>query len=707
MNCWWVGGAARFVGRLIDVEPQRRPSSLLPHDPHDSTMAKPRDSVLYLFDPLQSPTTHRDSSSSDLGASDKENDVPPGDVTLFFDRMYAVPKQPAVQVFTPKGKLIDIGDTPAPSDHLWDGSDGSDADGEQSESDAEGSGVLSSRRPFAELDIEHTPRPLDSGRRFKAPPFGIALRTSQDSNPLPASSVPTSQTFSLADVVNSINSSIMSLSQESTPTNPHPNRIQEAEHFMNNRPSSPFPEINVCAPETPSIEHFDVPTNDERASNPPMVPASHLRPTSRLTQLPPDDPRRTSVDLYSSFHLQMQSEEMSFDLLNDKISFFGHGQDSFWAAGDDAMEFEEMGLPPALKAKVDKLISFTELPSEHIERTVSPPVKAVQAVEVLSVVSPTTEIAVNVPLPLSPTLSTPPSLHSEYPLRNPCAHDPLNIILATPSRLEPPSFEPPSPPTSPIVTDEPSLLLELEPLPPPIVQPAPVVPALRITKKTFKMTGHQSTATVPSRSPVGVQPSEKPGLVTKKRLSLVRPAPAAPQPTRPGIRGVQRSPADMAAGGIIIGLPPQGPSSSSSSSSVSSAGAHIIRPVETVAPLPASRFAGVQRPNLAAKERAAPRSTSGTARPAVVKTKTTSSTGAGNTRMGSVGKAVGAGTLRPPSRIVPPGGGSALPKPASRLLGLTRTASMSMGSAATAAGSSVAGGSRARSSTVSRVTGRF
>ncbi|KAI1796888.1 hypothetical protein LXA43DRAFT_492174 [Ganoderma leucocontextum] len=654
-------------------------------------MAKPRDSVLYLFDPLQSPTTpRRDSSSSELSASDKENDVPPGDVTLFFDRMYAVPKQQHVQVFTPKGKLIDIGDTPTPSDQLWDGSDGSDADGEQSESDVEGCGVFSPpRRPFAELDLDHTPRPLDSGHRFKAPAFGIALSPSQDSKPpLPALFVPAPQTSPLADVVNSINFSSVSLSEESTPTDPHPNHVQEAEHSRSGRPSSPFPEINVCAPETPNMEQFDVPRDHEHAGSSTMVPPSHLRPTSRLTQLPPDDPRRTSVDLYSSFHFQMQSEEMSFDLLNDKISFFGHGQDSFWAAGDDTMEFEEIGLPPALKAKVDKLIYFTEPLTEHSERAVSPSVKTVQAVEEPSVMSPTTEIAMNVPLPLSPTLSAHPSRHT------------------TPSRLSPPSFdEPPSPPSSPIVPDEQSLLLESEPLPPQVVQPAQVVPALRITKKTFKMAGHQSTATVPLRAPMGVQPIEKRELVAKRRISFARPTPAsvaAPQPTRPAIRGVQRPPVGMAAGGVVIGLPPQGPNSSSSSSSTS-AGVPATRTADSVGLASASRFAGIQRPNLAAKERAAPRSTSGAARPAGAKAAPATKATSGTMRTASVGKAVaGAGVVRPPSRIVAPGGGSALPKPASRLPGLTRTTSMS-----SAAAGSGAVASRARSSTVSRATGRF
>ena len=103
------------------------------------TMAKPRNSVLYMFDPLhQSPSTPRRDSSDDCGPSDKENDIPPGDLTVFFNRMYVTQKPTDARVFTPKGKLIDIGDTPAP-ERVWDGvdHDGSDADGELSESDVE------------------------------------------------------------------------------------------------------------------------------------------------------------------------------------------------------------------------------------------------------------------------------------------------------------------------------------------------------------------------------------------------------------------------------------------------------------------------------------------------------------------------------------------------------------------------------------------
>ncbi|KAH9949928.1 hypothetical protein B0H21DRAFT_671573, partial [Amylocystis lapponica] len=69
---------------------------------------KPRNSVLYLFDPLSAPITPRRESSPDSG-SDKENDVPPGEVTMFFNRMYKAPIHSMPK--TPQGCLIDFNTT--------------------------------------------------------------------------------------------------------------------------------------------------------------------------------------------------------------------------------------------------------------------------------------------------------------------------------------------------------------------------------------------------------------------------------------------------------------------------------------------------------------------------------------------------------------------------------------------------------------------
>ncbi|RPD60156.1 hypothetical protein L226DRAFT_571144 [Lentinus tigrinus ALCF2SS1-7] len=659
-------------------------------------MAKPRNSVLYMFDPLhQAPSTPRRDSSDDLGPSDKENDTPPGDLTIFFNRTYAAHKQPEANAFIPMGKLIDIGDTPAPS-RIWDAAehDGSDPDGEQSESDAESCGVVSPPRvPLAELDVEHTPRPQLGGRAFTAPVFVSPKLPSHDSEALQAMLVPAPSTSPLAEVINSINFSAMSISEGVTPTDGH-YPTQEPCEVADSRPSSPFPEINVCAPQTPCVDKFDISANVE-VMDIPVATSSHLRPSATLTQLSPDDPRRASVDLQSSFHLQMQSAEMSFDLLNDKVSFFGNGQDSFWSGGDDTLDFSEICVPPAMKAKLEALVPAAMASRETFQPVFSPPTKASPTFERSPVMSPTTETAVNVPLPLSPVFSTPSS-------RN-----------VTPPRVPAPNFqEPPSPPTSPVVADEPSLLLESEPLPPPM--PAPPVPALRIIKKTFKVSSHQSTAQEPANSkPAGIARVGKEP-VLKRRLSLATAKPAsvsasAAQPARPPIRGVQRPPAGMQVGGLVIGMPSHGVSSNASTASTSSSGSSAsARPARAVeAAAPASRFAGIQRPNLAAKERAAPathRAPTSGPRSTTLTAASARGPSARTTSMPKpVASVIGSSALRPPSRIAAPGS-TALPKPASRLPGLTRTASMSSGSSAAGNGTAA---SRARASTFSRATGRF
>ncbi|KAI0775129.1 hypothetical protein BD413DRAFT_294339 [Trametes elegans] len=638
-------------------------------------MTKPRNSVLFLFDPLhQSPVTPScDLSSPELSASDKENDVPPGDVTVFFSRNFGTYKQQDAQPRTPKGKLIDFGDTPAPG-RAWDEAehDGSDADGELSENDgdvdADGGAILP-RTPLAELSVEDTPRPQPDARR----PLQAAVFSAPTSPPAPLRSLQLTAPLSspLAEVINSINMGSTNVSRDSISTAERAAVLERnvSEPVEGSRPSSLFPEINVCAPETPVVTEFDL-GNDEEHDEKPVGSGSTLRPPGSLTQLSPDDPRRTSVDLYSSFHLQMQSEDMSFDLLNDKISFLGNAQDSFWAAGEDAMfEFDERPVP-ALKVKHEKRMSFGDAPVALFERAFSVPHEFHHDMEVPVVRSPT-DVALHVPLPMSPPPSTPSP-------------------RVTPPHMQQQRLEaaPPSPPTSPVSLDEPSLLLESEPLPPPMPAPPPV-PALRIVKKTFKVTGRRSIAPatgsgVSISKPVAQPPKQEP-VLRKTSPAPVQEAPAPapivapqPRPARPAIQGVQRPPPSMRGAGLIIGLPPQGSShstsastssNSSSSGSVSRAGGAPRAPPGTAAP--SSRFAGIQRPNLALNERAAPRAPLVTRPPRA----TVSATG-GLSRTASAGTAVpksltGANGLRPPSRVAAPGSsaGSTLPRPASRLPG--------------------------------------
>ncbi|KAI0367945.1 hypothetical protein BV20DRAFT_925081, partial [Pilatotrama ljubarskyi] len=421
-------------------------------------MAKPRNSVLFMFDPLQQEpaTPCRDSSSPELGASDKENELPPGDVTVFFSRTYGVHKPQGEDVQRPrtpnfKGKLIDFGDTPVQDRHWEDaGHDGSDADEEQSESEeAENAVVAAPRTPLADLDLEETPRPQhDSRRALKAPSFA----TSTGATPPPHKESPlrallaAPQGSPLAEVINSINFSALNVSENNTPTAEHP----PSADIEGGRPPSPFPEITVCAPETPVLPDLDTKEHGDSVVA-PVTSGSTLRPPSSLTQLSPDDPRRASVDLYSSFHLQMQSAEMSFDLLNDKISFLGNGQDSFWVPGEDAMfEFDEENRGSAAEPKSgeQKLSLVKEAPMEPAQPVHSPPAKIVQAIDVHALSSPT-DAAIRVPLPMSPPPSTP------------------SPRIAPPVAPQQTQYDaPPSPPTSPISLDEPSLLLEPEPVAP-------------------------------------------------------------------------------------------------------------------------------------------------------------------------------------------------------------------------------------------------
>ncbi|KAI9066237.1 hypothetical protein FKP32DRAFT_1673986 [Trametes sanguinea] len=643
-------------------------------------MAKPRNSVLYLFDPLhQSPSDEpRRDSSPELGASDKENDTPAGDVTMFFNRPYGAPlklsqdtQQP--QPRTPKGKLIDIGDTPA-QEKLWDDAEheGSDADGEQSECEAETMNEILAplRSPLSDLPVEETPRP----RPLRAPVFSAPTSASRRGEGRLEALLAAPQGSPLAEVINSINLSALTVSEDTTPTAEYPPALEVEE----TRPSSPFPEINICAPETPLRADFDV-KQAQATDEVPAMTGSTLRPPETLTQLSPDDPRRTSVDLYSSFHLQMQSVDMSFDLLNDKISFLGNGQDSFWAggeSGDDTMfEFDEENHVPAMEKRrlsisegQDALASFA-----HVH---TPPARKAQS-EQSSVVRSPTEEAAKVPLPMSP-----PS-----PAPSPRVTPPRGSQVFVPE-------EPSSPPTSPMRLDEPSLLLESEPLPPPMSQP---VPALRILKKTFKVTGRQPTPPVARRDSTSSSVSDVTEKAEPAPLKAAPVAVAQPQPARPAIRGVQRPPASMlAAGKVVIGLPPQGParstsaSTSSSTSSGSSSASRTTRAQDTsTSASAASRFAaaGVRRPTLVSKER-----------PAVVPAKTTQAPAAraGLTRTASMASTssslskvtAGASGLRPPSRIAAPGStaagsGSGLPRMASKLpsvSGLARHASVGGGS---------------------------
>jgi hypothetical protein len=87
-------------------------------------------------------------------------------------------------------------------------------------------------------------------------------------------------------------------------------------------------------------------------SPPPSEDHSQLLPSLRPTVITSShDANRHSIDLYSSFQLHLQSEEASFDLLNDRVSFFAPGSDAESFFGDDSfdMAIEEANMEKALE----------------------------------------------------------------------------------------------------------------------------------------------------------------------------------------------------------------------------------------------------------------------------------------------------------------------------------------------------------------------
>ena len=164
----------------------------------------------------------------------------------------------------------------------------------------------------------------------------------------------------LADVINSINLSAMTISDNSdssgetaTPADCVIPKVSITE---------PIPEVEVDPPTPPKpVSPISSPTSDNTSNlmatpNTSMTLRRHRLATSSA------DPRRQSVDLQSSFKLQLGCPEMSFDLLNDKISFLNEGPS--WGGGeDDTFDFKkEEAKMLAIAEEYERLITDETIP---------------------------------------------------------------------------------------------------------------------------------------------------------------------------------------------------------------------------------------------------------------------------------------------------------------------------------------------------------
>ena len=304
---------------------------------------RPDESVLSLFDPLAAPRTPpRNTNSPDSATSDKENDGPaqlPGPMTVFFNRIYKdLPLLKGGKA--PKGKLVDLGERtpipPRPEDML----NADNFDGFADEEDAPDlSGT--SRRPLADLELEKIAR---ASRR----PSTIAEESGDDASVFDAvPSAPSSTPF--ANVLNSINLSSLSITDFQDPP------VASG--------ALACPDITVCPPEA-NVAMELTPAKLESAADtscgssfvflsPTAYTSTPAIPSPGATRRVPvqtssADPRRTSVDLQSTFSLHMQSADMSFDLLNDKISFLNASNGSWLIVDadkdDDTFEFAKVNV---------------------------------------------------------------------------------------------------------------------------------------------------------------------------------------------------------------------------------------------------------------------------------------------------------------------------------------------------------------------------
>lgn len=357
-------------------------------------MNRPRESILNLFDPLNStdpstPKRERDELTRSPD-SDKENSSPAerhmGEMTAFFHRTYArkaAESKPPIRT-KPMKRLVDVGEMTVMLDDVvglgivTEEDEGEEAmskislDEFEVESTPRHQSVVfpddsetpMQRAPFVDITPEATPvAPKRTYRRedsdAHADGSGSAVKISHSITRAPAGSP-------LASIINAIN-----FAEEESAS--HPSRDQEIPQISISSPSK-WEEHKFLASSTSHLvpssssalltrtTHADslacstaqlipsatsallthVPLSDSicRPLSPPgnsSPPTTNTRPRSQTTPAPNKPAIQTtpetikldhrhkhgaSVDLHASFNFQIQNPDSSFDLINDRISFF-------------------------------------------------------------------------------------------------------------------------------------------------------------------------------------------------------------------------------------------------------------------------------------------------------------------------------------------------------------------------------------------------
>jgi hypothetical protein len=236
------------------------------------------------------------------------------------------------------------------------------------------------RTPLADISMDATPVPrivakpalassevLNSGvERYSSPV--TAVRASH-ATLAPAGSP-------LASVINAINftdqnlPSVGHIPEHTTPTIVVSTRQENLSSSTAQLSPSPSTALltNTYLSEsvlTPSDAPLSPPAKYQNQSSPSYdtltAPTARprLRPRAHTTSSPSFNPRRNSVDLQSSFNLQLNCPDASFDLLNDRISFFGG--DAFAIDTDDFDMHAEEEMMEALAKQIKEKDTATTL----------------------------------------------------------------------------------------------------------------------------------------------------------------------------------------------------------------------------------------------------------------------------------------------------------------------------------------------------------
>lgn len=304
-------------------------------------MYQPRKSILQMFDPLMAnppSTPKREESNASPDSSDKENDAPrdPLSLTQYFNRTFHV--KSLEQPFTPKGKLIDFGDAsideddelvpPAPS-----------AAAAEDQLDT-GDALLSTPLPMDphdEGDAENSPS-FPSDGPFVTPQNRKILGDI-DVDALQPPKPPTKQgalKISFLAAPSGGSPSAEASTTNATPSDPEPDRI------------TPGPVITLYPPTFDSIPPTSsAPQISDKVDSylTPELPLSHTVTTFTPRRSPLSSEHtshRVSMDLQSSFQLQLQNGEYSFNLVNDKISFLESSQELSFPESDQDLDMDEV-----------------------------------------------------------------------------------------------------------------------------------------------------------------------------------------------------------------------------------------------------------------------------------------------------------------------------------------------------------------------------